>query len=182
MVARDDDAQRTRGNRVPVRRETLTTTRGLPPPPHPPMLRAMRTRLHRRPLAAAFLFATACGGSVDIDPNNRELAWTYGPVTGTSMPEHARGTGSEGGEAVAKGWKVRLQDGKRLVVTPYQLAGSHPLFGDVRLAVGLFAQNGEQLTMLDSEVLTAETKALTFEVDAALGKRLWDVALWYRKA
>lgn len=147
------------------------------------MLGAMRTRLHRS-LATAILLATvtACGGSVDVDPNNRELAWSYGPVTGTSTPEHARGTGNEGGEAVAKGWKVRLQDGKRLVVTPYQLAASHPLFGKVTLAVGLFAQNGDQLAMRNSEVLTATTNELVFEVDEAQVKRLWDVVFWYRKA
>lgn len=148
--------------------------------------RAMLLRPHRcRPApATAFLLLTlaACNEGPTADPQNREVAWTYGPTNGTSSFEHARGTGSEGGAAVAKGWHCRLQEGKRLIVQPYQLAASHPLFGKVTLAVGLFDQAGAQLAMLNSPVLTAETTTLTFDVDQAAAARLWDVVFWYRKA
>ncbi len=150
------------------------------------MVAAMCMRV-RRPLcrsAAALLLSAvaACGGGPAADPGNREVPWTYGPMTGTSTMEHARGTGSEGGAAIAKGWQCRLQDGKRLIVQPYQLASSHALFGKVTLSVGLFDQAGKQLAMLVSPVITAGNATFTFDLDAAVASQLWDLVFWYRKA
>jgi hypothetical protein len=151
------------------------------------MVLAMCLRAHRRPPGAATvaflsLAMAACGGGPAADPHNRDVPWAYGPTTGTSSVEHARGTGSEGGAAIAKGWQCRLQDGKHLIVQPYQLAASHPLFGKVTLSVGLFDQAGAQLAMLNSPVITAANATFTFDIDTATADRLWDLVFWYRKA
>jgi hypothetical protein len=136
------------------------------------------------PIAAAFLLiaAVACSGGTVTDPHNRDVPWAYGPTTGTSTAEHARGTGSEGGAAIAKGWQCRLADGKHLTVRPYQLASTHPLFGKVTLSVGLFDQAGKQLAMLNSPVITAANATFSFDIDEATADQLWDLIFWYRKA
>lgn len=129
-----------------------------------------------------FVAATACSSDTPADPNNRPIPWAYGPVSGVSTAEHARGTGSEGGAAVAKGWQCRLQDGKQLVVRPYELAASHPLFGKVALSIGLFDKTGKQLSTLRSPVLTAANSTFTLELPPDVAAPLWDLVFWYVKA
>lgn len=139
-------------------------------------------RLPFHPTAFAFLLvATACGDKAAVDPNNREVSWIYGPTKGGASAEHVRGTGKEGGAAVAKGWQCRLQDGKRLTVKPFELAESHALFGKVVMVVGLYDKNGKDLTTVTSTPLTAENAAFTFELTDAVAKELWDLVIWYRK-
>lgn len=139
-----------------------------------------------RPLALLLLLlpvtAAACGDVAVADPNNRDIPWTYGPVSGVSTAEHARGSGSEGGAAVAKGWQCRLQDGKQLVVRPYGLAPSHPLFDKVALSIGLFDKTGKQLSTLRSPVLTAANATFTLELAPDVAAALWDLVFWYVKA
>lgn len=148
------------------------------------MVQAMCNRAHRRPpcpAAAALLLAAlaACGGET-VDPGNREIPWTYGPTTGGATAEHARGTGSGGGAAIARGWQCRLQDGKQLTVQPYQLAPSHPLFGKVLLVIGLFDKTGKQLSTVLSPTVTAQNATFTFELTDAVANELWDLVIWYR--
>lgn len=144
----------------------------------------MPDRAYRPPhcrTAAAFLPAilAACGGTPP-DPDNREIPWAYGPINSVSTVEHARGTGNQGGTALAKGWQCRLEHGTHLTVQPYQLAASHPLFGKVTLSVGLFDKDGGQLATLRSPVLTATNATFAFDLDADVAKRLWDLIFWYR--
>ena len=151
------------------------------------MVPAMGMRAHRSSLrssALAILLAAmaACGSRAAVDPDNREVPWTYGPTTGGATMEHARGTGKEGGAAVAKGWNCRLQDGKRLVVKPYQLAESHALFGKVVMSFGLFDKAGKEITTVVSPLLTTQNATFTFELTDATAKQLLDVVIWYRKA
>jgi hypothetical protein len=144
---------------------------------------AMRATTPARRLAAIALcaFAAACGNRAAADPNDREVPWTYGPMQGGASAEHLAGAGKKGGPALAKGWQCRLQENKRLVVRPYQLASSHPLFDTVSLSIGLFDKTGAQLGMLRSGKLTASNATSTFELDAATAGRLYDVVLWYVK-
>jgi len=146
------------------------------------MVSAMCIRAHRRSTAFAFLLAasTACGSSTAVDPDNREIPWTYGPTTGTASSEHLRGTGSRGGAAIAKGWKCRLQDGKRLTVTPYELAPSHPLFGKVAMGVSLFDKAGKEIGAFVSPAISAQAATFTFDLTDAVATQLWDLVIWYR--
>jgi len=148
------------------------------------MVFAMCKRTHRRPFCPmAFLLVAlaACGGGTAPDPNSRDIPWTYGPTKGGATAEHARGTGSDGGTAIAKGWQCRLQDGKHLTVQPYQLATSHALFGKVAMTVGLFDKTGKQLATLVSPVITAENATFTLELGDEVASQLWDVVFWYSK-
>lgn len=148
------------------------------------MVVAMRRRARPHPLGTVvfLLAAAACGGEAAADPRNREIPWTYGPTSSTATAEHARGTGTDGGAAMARGWQCRLQDGTHLLVQPYQLAASHPLFGKVVLTVGLFDQAGKQLSTLRSPVLTAANSTFTLELPPDVAARLWDLVFWYTKA
>ncbi len=140
-------------------------------------------RLPSRSAAAAFLFAAAaCGERVQSDPANREVSWTYGPMSEVASAEHSQGVGGKNGPGITKGWKCRLENGKRLVVRPYELASSHPLFGKVVLAVGLFDKNGKDIETLTSGVITATNATFTFDLSEASAARLWDLVFWYRKA
>ena len=151
------------------------------------MVSAMCIRAHRRALrstAFAFLLAAwaACGSKTAGDPKNREIPWVYGPTTATATAEHLRGTGNEGGAPIAKGWHFRLQDGKRLAVTPYQLAESHALFGKVAMGVSLFDKNSKEIAAFLSPVITAQNATFTFDLTDAVATQLWDLVIWYRKA
>jgi hypothetical protein len=112
---------------------------------------AMRATTPARRLAAIALcaFAAACGNRAAADPNDREVPWTYGPMQGGATAEHLAGAGKKGGPALAKGWQCRLQENKRLVVRPYQLASSHPLFDTVSLSIGLFDKTGGEIQQED---------------------------------
>jgi hypothetical protein len=127
------------------------------------------------------LLAGACGKAA-ADPNDREVPWTYGPTTGGASAEHVHGTGGKGRAPVAKGWHCRLRDGKRLTVQPYELASSHPLFGKVVLAIGLFDRTGKELDTRVTDVVTADRATFAFELDADVAARLWDVVIWYRSS
>ena len=147
----------------------------------------MRLRAERPPLRSTIVAATlvamaACDGKPAADPNNREIPWTYGPTSSTATAEHMRGTGKEGGAAIAKGWNCRLLDKKRLTVTPYQLAASHPLFGKVTMSVALFDRTGKELASFLSPPITKENATFTFDVPETLVPQLGDLVLWYRKA
>jgi hypothetical protein len=130
---------------------------------------------------ALVLAMAACGGKPPADPNNREVPWTYGPRTDVATAEHLAGSGHKGATPMAKGWQCRLQDGKQLVVRPYELSSSHPLFGKVALNVGLFDKNGKQLEMLRSGTLTQQNATATFDLAEATAKQLYDLVLWYVK-
>lgn len=138
---------------------------------------------HHRNRGVALLLASvaACGNPVAADPNNREVAWTYGPMTGGASAEHAKGAG-EKGSPIATGWRLRLHDGKRLTVKPYQLAETHPLFGRVAMSVGLYDQDGKEIAMLRSDVLTAQNASFAFDLEEGVAARLWDAVLWFVKA
>jgi hypothetical protein len=135
--------------------------------------------LRRAAAALAFALLAACGKPVPTDPNNREIPWNYGPRTNDSTAAHLGGTGTKGGAAIAKGWQCRLVDGKQLVVRPYQLSSSHPLFDKVVLSVGLFDKNGKPIVQHMSELLTAKTEALTFDVTPEQASKLYDLILYY---
>lgn len=130
----------------------------------------------------AVCLAAACGKSSKYDPNDREVSWVYGPQTGGATTEHLTGTGKQGGVAIAEGWQCRLLDQKRLRVVPYHLAATHPLFGKVRLSIGLYDLSGNELKMLSSEPVTAALREFTFEVPAAVVPKLNDAVIWYVKS
>ncbi len=133
-------------------------------------------------LALLLALVPSCGSETKYDWKNREIPWTYGPTTGTARPEHLTGTGTKGGSAIAKGWKCRLSDGKRLTVKPYQLAQSHTLFGKAVMIVGLFDKNGEQLDSIRSDAIAAENATFSFELTEAMAKTLHDLVIWFGKA
>jgi hypothetical protein len=134
--------------------------------------------------AMAFLLAAAssCGGSVEVDWRNRELGWRYGPTTGTATAVHLQGTGTTGKGAIAQGWRCHLSDGSKLTVTPYKLAGSHPLFGDVTMAFGLYDRGSELIETVVSPPITAADATSSFELPEATAKKVHDIVIWYRKA
>ncbi len=143
---------------------------------------ARRRRLRTSTLALPLAVLVACGDPAAADADDREIPWTYGPMSGTSSAVHLRGTGTEGGAAIAEGWHCRLRGGKQLTVTPYRLAASHPLFGKATLSVSLFDQTGKELTAFLSPTITKENATFTFEVPPDVAAQLWDLVLWYRKA
>lgn len=122
---------------------------------------------------------SSCGEEAPRDPNNRELDWTYGPTTATATRDHLNGTGKQGPGPIAKGWKCRLVDGKRITIVPYELSASHALFGKVALSVGLFDRTGKQLGNVRSDVLTQDNASFTFEIEADVAKALLDLVIWY---
>jgi len=126
--------------------------------------------------------AAACGSKTTADPNSREVPWSYGPTTGGATAEHVLGTGKKDGKAVARGWQLRLVDGKRLVMNPFQLASDHALFDKVALNIGLFDREGKQVGQVRSPTLTAKTGSVSFDLDEAQAKKLVDVVLYYVKA
>ena len=134
-------------------------------------------------LCALLLLVTvtgaACGGEAPYDPNNREISWTYGPTTGTARSEHLLATGTKGKGPIARGWQLRLQDGKTLSVRPFELSDSHALFGTAVMRIGLFDKTGDQIGLVRTEPITADNAAFSFELEAADAKRLHDVVLWF---
>ena len=135
-----------------------------------------------RAAAPVLLVLAACGGKAAADPNQREVSWAYGPTKGGATAEHVQGIGGKSGPAITKGWQCRLQDGKRLLVRPYQLAAQHALFGKVALVIGLYDKTGKELAMLTSAPVTETFGSFTFDLDAAVAGQLWDLVIWYRKA
>lgn len=133
-------------------------------------------------IAAAFVLAVvpSCGGGTKHDANNREIAWTYGPTSGTARSEHLIATGTKGPGALAKGWKCRLSDGRTLTVRPYELAESHALFDKVTMIVTLFEANGDELESFHSEAITATNATFAFEITAAAAGSLHDVVIWFK--
>lgn len=122
-----------------------------------------------------------CGAEPARDASGREIPWTYGPTKGGATQEHLIGTGTSGDQAIAKGWKCRL-DGGRLTVKPYVLAQTHPLFGKVVVVVGLFDKSGKQLATLRSDTIDAQNATFSFDIDEAVAAKLWDVVFWFAKA
>lgn len=140
----------------------------------------MRLRARRRAFLPTLLLLTgACGDRLAPDPNNREVAWSYAPTKGGASPEHVQGSGANGGTAITRGWQCRLQEGKRLVITPYELATKHPLFGKVKLLVGLFDKDGKQIEMLQTGTITTTTSTFTFDLSDTTAARLEDLVLCY---
>ncbi|MEO6597638.1 MAG: hypothetical protein ABIP94_23080 [Planctomycetota bacterium] len=147
----------------------------------------MRPRQIHHPVgsaALAFLLAAvpSCGSETKYDWKNREIAWRYGPTTGTARSEHLTATGTKGAGAITEGWQCRLSDGKRLTVEPYHLAQSHALFGKVAMVVGLFDKEGKQLESLRSAAITAQDATFSFEIAEAVAQLLYDVVIWFREA
>lgn len=144
-------------------------------------LEAPRSTFRTNVLALLLAGTVGCGGKPSADPKNREIPWAYGPTNGTATVEHLQGSGHRGGAAIAKGWQCRLQDGKQLVVKPFELAAAHPLFGKVALSVSLFDKDGKEIGALVSPPITAQNATFTFDVAEAVVPRLWDLVIWYRK-
>lgn len=142
-----------------------------------------RSRLPFACLAAFALLVlpTACSSEVAKDPNNREIAWSYGPTQGGATQEHLIGSGTQGDGPVAKGWQCRLVDKKRLTIQPFSLAKSHPLFDQVVLVIGLFDQTGAQLATVRSAPVTAANASFSFDVEPDVAAKLWDIVIWYAK-
>lgn len=164
----------------------LRTVRCLKPRSQLPNVFAMQA-IHplRGALAAAALSLLAsCGGEEKpaYDWRNRDLAWKYGPTTGTATPEHLAGTGTVGKAAMAAGWKCELSGGTSLTIRPFQLADEHPMFGQAGLVVGLFDKDSQRITILRSEAITKDDATFTFDVDEATGQKVYDLILWYGKA
>ncbi|MCR9247671.1 MAG: hypothetical protein NXI31_21810 [bacterium] len=141
----------------------------------------MRTRrfLPSLTCTAAALVLAACGGESTFDPNNREVAWTYTPTHGTALPEHLTATGAKG-DKIAKGWSLRLHDGKRLSIKPFELAEEHELFGKVTLLINLYDSSGERIGIVRTEPITAENAAFSFDLEEAKAKRLHDVVITFK--
>lgn len=137
----------------------------------------------QRHLGPSFLLLAlaGCDRQPAADPNNREIPWAYGPTANLATEVHLRGTGKEGGSAIAGGWSCRLVDGRRLTVTPRQLASSHPLLGQVVLSVNLFEKSGQDLKSFVSPTITKDGGTFSFDLPADVAARLWDLVLWYRK-
>lgn len=141
--------------------------------------RPLRTSRAVPPATLLLAIAAACGADAPYDWKNREIPWTYGPTNATATAEHLAGTGKKGPAAVAKGWKVRLEEGKQLSLQPYELAGTHDLFGKVTLSLALFDQRGQQLAVVSSPPVTATNASFKFEITEDVGKQLNDVVIWY---
>lgn len=127
---------------------------------------------------------TACGAKDQpaYDWRNRDLAWKYGPTTGTATPEHLAGTGKQGKAAMAEGWKCELSGGTKLTIRPFRLADQHPMFGKAGLVVGLFDKSEQRMTVLRTDKpVTKENATFTFDLDEATGKKVYDLILWYGK-
>ncbi|MFK7742766.1 MAG: hypothetical protein AB8H80_20815 [Planctomycetota bacterium] len=145
-----------------------------------------RPTAYRSPLCVAgitlaLLTATSCGGKTKpVDRSNRDLAWKYGPTNGSATSTHLRGSGTQGGSAMAEGWRCKLREGKRVTVTPYKLEKKHPLLGKAKLAVGLFEPSGEMLELLFSDPITADSSSFDFELKAETSKKLNDIVIWYK--
>ncbi|MGC6487088.1 MAG: hypothetical protein ACON4Z_05555 [Planctomycetota bacterium] len=142
----------------------------------------MSSAILRAGLALAVVLAS-CGGEPEpaYDWRNRDLAWKYGPTTGTAPLEHLLGTGTKRGEPVAEGWRCELRGGKTLTVKPFRLASQHEIFGKAGLVVGLFDKQSEQITTLRGDALTAQNATSTFELDEEIAERVYDLILWYGK-
>ncbi len=132
-------------------------------------------------LALASLCFAACGGSPPNDPNLRQLAWKYGPTNSLSTREHMRGTGTEGGEPLAKGWRLRLKDQRQLTVQPFELAAAHPLFDKVVLAIHLFDQGEQEIHHVVTTPITPTNASFTFDLEPELVAKVKDAIVWYRK-
>jgi hypothetical protein len=138
-------------------------------------------------LLSAALCATAasCGGGNErpsYDWRNRELAWKYGPTTGTASPQHLLGTGTKRGAPIAEGWKVDLSEGAKLTVRPYKLAAQHELFGKAGLIVALYDKASQQIEVLRTPAIGPGQATFTLDVDPAVAKATYDLILWYGEA
>lgn len=141
------------------------------------------TYLRAGALTAACAAIAACGGepAPAYDWRNRELAWKYGPTTGTAPLEHLLGTGTKRGAPMAEGWRCELKDGETLTVRPYKLAERHEMFGKAGLVVGLFDRDSQQITTLRGGPITEDNATFTFELTAAIAEQVYDLILWYGK-
>jgi hypothetical protein len=148
-----------------------------------PIVAAMQTGPRSRcsfVLAATALIAVAaCSKGGPPDPKNRVVPWSYGPTTADATNEHLVATGTKGGAKLSVGWQCRLQDGKALLVQPYQLSTSHPMFDKVVLSIGLYDKADQLLTRVQSEPITKDTKGFTFPVDEAMAAKLATLTFFY---
>lgn len=108
------------------------------------------------------------------------MTWVYGPTTGGASAEHVLGTGKKDGNKIAQGWQLRLQEGRRLAVRPYQLADAHPLFGKVVLSIALFDKAEQQIGTIQTGPIQAKNATFTLDLAPDVAARLHDVVLWYR--
>lgn len=156
---------------------------GLHSGPSLPIVAAMQTGPRsRRSFAVAATVLTvvaACGKGAPPDPKNRDIPWTPGPTTADATNEHLVATGTKGGAKISAGWKCRLQDGKALLVQPFKLAESHPMFDKVVLSIGLYDKADQLLTRVQSEPITAATKGFTFPIDEATAAKLASLTFFY---
>jgi len=129
--------------------------------------------------AATLVVAAACSKGAPPDPKNRPVPWSYGPTTADATNEHLVATGTKGGAKLSVGWQCRLQDGKALLVQPFKLSESHPMFDKVVLSIGLYDQADQLLTRAQSEPLTAKTTGFTFAVDEATAAKLATLTFFY---
>lgn len=129
--------------------------------------------------AATLVVAAACSKGAPPDPKNRPVPWSYGPTTADATNEHLVATGTKGGAKLSVGWQCRLQDGKALLVQPFKLAESHPMFDKVVLSIGLYDKADQLLTRVQSEPLTAKTTGFTFPVDEATAAKLATLTFFY---
>jgi hypothetical protein len=116
------------------------------------------------------------------DWRNRELAWKYGPTTGTATPEHLAGTGTRGAGPIAEGWKCVLEGGNKLHIRPYRLAEKHAMFGKAGLVVGLFDKQSQRMSILRTDAITEERATFSFDLDEETCKKVYDLILWYGEA
>ena len=130
-------------------------------------------------VAVALTVVAACGKGAPPDPKNRIVPWSYGPMTADATNEHLLATGTKGGAKLSIGWQCRLQDGKALLVQPYQLSTSHPMFDKVVLSIGLYDKADKVLTRVQSEPITKDTKGFTFPVDEAMALKLETLTFFY---
>lgn len=146
--------------------------------------RAIQRHLHTAVAAALLLVALpSCGGSGAGSGGDtwrdRELAWRYGPTSGTAAPTHRAGAGTTGAP-LAEGWRVHIVGGSKLTAAAYRLAKEHPLFGKAALAVALYDRDGKSIEMLVSPPITAANARFEFAIDEAVAKRTHDAILWFR--
>lgn len=142
----------------------------------------MHARSCRSLAALAVLLSPVACSKQDqptYDWRNRELAWKYGPTTGTATPEHLAGTGTRGPGAMAEGWKCVIQDGNKLTVRPYKLAEDHAMFGRSGLVIGLFDKQSKRMSILRTEAITADNATFSFDLDEATCEQVYDLILWY---
>ena len=123
----------------------------------------------------------ACGEDKPYDWKNRVIDWRYGPTTTAARAEHLAATGKAKNSKgpIATGWQLRLVNGEKLTIQPFELADDHESFGAVKMVINLYDRAEKRIAIEQSPPIEKGMTELSIPLDEEISKQLRDVVIWF---